>query len=123
MLWQRLNPAHWATEEGGSAIAWSQNWFSLPEVLGRALDTVGRGESRIIMEHKNIDSILRQWEKFINRIGFSFLLGAVILAAAMVVHANQLDQIAHFRVGEYAFMGVLVLALGIVIGAARRGKL
>ena len=123
MLWQRLNPAHWATEAGGSAIAWSQNWFSLPEVLGRALDTVGRGEIRIIMEHKNIDSILRQWEKFINRIGFSFLLGAVILAVAMVVHANQLDQIAHFRVGEYAFMGALVLALGIVIGAARRGKL
>lgn len=123
LLWNRVNPENWlpgAVREAakvGSALA------GLPHEIERTLKTLSRGEVRIVLEHKNLDRVLAHWETLINRVAMAFLLGAVILGTAMVVHRDHLDRLAGIPVGEYAFALTVALAVWAVIGAVRRGKL
>ena len=123
MLLRQFDPRVWAKAFTNEAGEWNDLLRSLPEDIAGALKTLRRGEIHIVMEHKNIDMILSQWEKFINRIGLSFLLGAIILGSALVVHHHALDRLFHFQVGEYGFMISVLLAMVVVLHAVRKGKL
>ncbi|NMP22984.1 AarF/ABC1/UbiB kinase family protein [Sulfobacillus sp. DSM 109850] len=123
LLWNRLNPQNWlpgAVREAGKI---GQSVTALPGEVERALKTLSRGEIRIVLEHKNLDKILGHWEMLINRVAMAFLLGAVILGTALVVHRNHLDQLAGIPIGEYAFFLAVALGIWAAIGAVRRGKL
>ncbi len=123
LLWDRLNPENWLPGAIREAAKVGQTLGAIPGEMERALRTLSRGEIRIVLEHKNIDRILGHWETLINRLAMAFILGAVILGTALVVHRDHLDQLAGVPVGEYAFALAVALAIWAVIGAVRRGKL
>ncbi len=123
LLWNRINPQNWVPGAVREAGKMGNSLAAIPGELERALKTLSRGEIRIVLEHKNIDKILGHWEKLINRVAMAFLLSAVILGTALVVHRDHLDRLAGLPVGEYAFFLAIALAIWAVIGALRRGKL
>lgn len=123
LVWSRWGPSAWAEGAVESAMQLSRLAERIPSALDRVLDHVERGEIHIVMEHKNLDGILEHWERLANRIGFSFLLGALIVGSALVVHRDNLDQLAALPLGEYVFLAAAVMALWVIIGAVRRGRL
>ncbi len=123
LLLNRLDPSWWGPELADSVLDWVDIAGRLPNGVDQVLATLGRGEIRIVLEHKNLDKVLSHWERLINRLALSLLLAALIVGTGLVVHRSQLDNLAHFPLGEYAFVAVIAMGLWIVVGAMRRGKL
>lgn len=123
LLGARLNPRNWGPEAVGEVSKLGENLLTIPQELEQALRTLSRGEIRIVLEHKNIDRILEHWAKLADHLAFSFLLGAVVLGIALVVHPTQLDRMAGMRLGEYAFLAMVAVALWVLVGVLRRHRL
>lgn len=123
LLWNAVNPQQWVPIAQDQAREWWQALRDMPKQIDQALETVGRGEIHIILEHKNLDKIMGHWERFINRLALSFLLAALVIGTGMVVHRDQIDSLSHFPFGEYAFIAAALLAIWVIVGAVRRGKL
>ena len=123
LLWNRLNPQNWVPSSTAEIMKLGGHLVSIPEELERALHTLARGEIRIVLEHHNIDRILSHWATLANRISLSFLLGAIVLGLAWVVHGTDLDRMAGMPIGEYAFLVVVATALWVVVAAVGRRKL
>ncbi len=122
MLMHQLDPRHWWLSFGEDIGRWTDLLLNFPEDLSGALKTMSRGEIHMVMEHKNVERILNHWERLVNRIGLSFILGSIILGTAIVVHNGILDRLLHFDVGEYVFILALLLALGMIIHTLRKGR-
>jgi len=122
MLMHQLDPRHWWPSFGEEIGRWTDLLLNFPEDLSGALKTMSRGEIHMVMEHKNVERILNHWERLVNRIGLSFILGSIILGTAIVVHNRILDRLLHFDVGEYVFILALLLALGMIIHTLRKGR-
>ncbi len=122
LLWTRLNPQNWVPATVAEAMKLGGHLANIPEEFERALRTLSRGEIRIVLEHQNIDRVLAHWAVLANRVAFSFLLGAILLGLAWVVHGSELDRMAGMPIGEYAFLAVMALVLWVLIGAAGRHK-
>lgn len=123
LMLRRLDPREWAPLVGEAGLDYARILGALPGELETALKTIGGGEFRVIIEHKNLDTILEHAERYFNRMALSFLLGGVIVGLAMVVHPTELDRVARLPIGEYAFAVATLLGLLLLITAARRGKL
>lgn len=123
MIWKRADPRRLWDQASKEIESWSGLIDALPDDLAQALKSLSRGEVHIVMEHKNIDMIFQQWERFVNRLGLSFILGSIILGTATVVHPDELDRLFHFQVGEYVFVVAILLGIAVVLHAVRKGKL
>ncbi len=123
MLMHQLDPRHWWPSFGEEIGRWTDLVLDFPEDLSGTLKTMSRGEIHMVMEHKNVERILSHWERLVNRIGLSFILGSIILGTAIVVHNGALDRLLHFDVGEYVFILALLLTLGMIIHTLRKGRL
>lgn len=123
LILNQLDPREWMPLAGEAGLEYAKTLGALPDELEAALKTVGEGTLRIIIEHKNLDTILESAERYFNRVALSFLLGGVIVGLAMVVHPTELDHIARLPIGEYAFALAVLLGLLGLVTAARRGKL
>jgi ubiquinone biosynthesis protein len=123
LIWSRYGPQYWRDRLLDDVQRWEQVLEDLPESTERLLDRIQRGELHILLEHKNLDGIMAHWERLANRLGLSWLLGAVIVGSALVLQPGRLLDLAGIPVGEYAFVAAVGLALWVVIGAIRRGRL
>lgn len=123
LLMSRIEPNAWIPGVMDTLHDWSRAAATLPAELNKALATLSRGEVRIVLEHKNLDKVLGHWERLVNRLALSFLLAALIVGSGLVVHRDHLDHMARFPFGEYAFIAASLMALWVIIGAMRRGKL
>jgi ubiquinone biosynthesis protein len=123
LIWSRYGPQYWRDRLLDDVQRWEQVLEDLPESTERLLDRIQRGELHILLEHKNLDGIMAHWERLANRLGLSWLLGAVIVGSALVLQPGRLLDLAGIPVGEYAFLAAVALALWVVIGAIRRGRL
>jgi ubiquinone biosynthesis protein len=119
----RLSPGSWGPAGLQAAQDWTSWSMALPQQLGKVLETLGRGEFHVVLEDKNIDRILTHWEKLVNRILMVFLLMALILGTALVVHREDLMRIVHFPLGEIAFIAALGMALWILVTAVFQRRL
>jgi ubiquinone biosynthesis protein len=123
LAWARVDPQWWAQSAGHSV---SQSVAALGELvpdLDRALAQVARGSIHLVLEHKNLDRVLRHWEKLANRLALSFLIAAVVLATAWVAHRGDVAHVLGLPLGSYAFLAVVAAAIGVIVMAVRRGVL
>ena len=123
LLLNQVNPQQWVPDAVSEAIKFGQHLMHLPEEFERALKTLSRGEIRIVLEHQNIDRILSHWARLANRLALSFLMGAVVLGLALVVHRTDLDRLAGIPLGEYAFLAAIAVALYLAVGLMTRRRL
>lgn len=123
LFWSRWGPEHVRDALWDNARQWIHVLGEMPQGLDRLMERIDRGEIHIILEHKNLDHVLDHWEKLINRVGMSLLLGALIVGSGLVVHRDSLDHITALPFGEYVFLAAAAMALWVIIGAIRRGRL
>jgi ubiquinone biosynthesis protein len=120
LVWERFNPMRSASAAATGVVHWAEHLRRIPEEWERALSTLSRGEIHIVLEQKNIDGILEHWEKLVNRVALSLLVGAIVLGLALVV---RLHHLVTMPVGEYLFIAALVLAVWVAAGVLRRRRL
>jgi ubiquinone biosynthesis protein len=123
LLWSRFNPERLAGEAMDLVGDWARVARDMPHGIEHLLRRIERGEIHIVLEHKNLDSVLSHWETLVNRLGMSFLLSALIIGSALVVHRDQLDRLTALPFGEYVFLATAAMALWVLLGALRRGRL
>lgn len=123
LFFDRVDPRHWVPGAASEAYKLGSYLMGLPEEFDRALKTLSRGEIRIVLEHKNIDRMLGHWARLANRLALSFLMGAIVLATALVVQPSELDRFLGVPVGEYAFLAALAASLVVIIALVAGKKL
>ncbi|MGC8488689.1 MAG: ABC1 kinase family protein, partial [Clostridia bacterium] len=123
LLWTRFGPRHLATTAAESGLRWLQLLEGLPDDAEEALQWVRRGELHIVLEHKNLDTMLAHWERLANRVGLSFVLGGLVVGTALITHPGHLDRLFGLPIGEYTFMAAVAMALFILLAALKGGRL
>ena len=123
LVWSRLNPARLGEDALTLMAAWARVARELPYGVEQLIARIESGRVHVVLEHKNLDHMLVHSEKLINRLGMSFLLSALIVGSALVVHRDSLDRLAAMPFGEYVFLAAAAMALWVIIGALRRGRL
>jgi ubiquinone biosynthesis protein len=123
LIWNRYGPRYFWDRAVDDFQHWEAILEQLPDTVDRVLARIERGELNVVLEHKNLDGILAHWERLATRLGLSWLLGAVIVGAALVARPERLSAMVGLPFGEYVFFAAAALALWLVMGAIRRGRL
>ncbi len=123
LVWSRYGPRYFWDRAVDDFQHWEAILEQLPDTVDRLLARIERGELDVVLEHKNLDGILAHWERLATRLGLSWLLGAVIVGAALVARPERLSAMVGLPFGEYVFFAAAALALWLVMGAIRRGRL
>jgi ubiquinone biosynthesis protein len=123
LLRARLGPEAIERALEGNLLQWLFVWEELPHGIQRLMDRIDRGEVRVTMEQANLERVLGHWEKLLNRLGLAWVLGALLVGTALVVHPGTVDRLAGLPAGEYVFLGAVALSLWALIMAVRRGHL
>lgn len=119
----RLSPGAWAPPFSEAAMDWAQWGMKLPKQMEQALETLGRGELRLVIEGRNIERIFSHWDKLANRMSLTLILCAVILGTAFVAHRDHAGGAVHAPLGEYGALLGAGLVLWAVVEAAFHRRL
>lgn len=111
LLWARFSPSQWVENIADIGADWSHLISDGPRDIKAVLNTLGRGEFRIVVEDRHIERILAHWEKLINRVALSLLLGAIMLGTAFIVYKDHLTRIGGVPVADIGFFLVAALAV------------
>ncbi|PSR31507.1 MAG: ABC transporter [Sulfobacillus benefaciens] len=123
LIWARVNPAEWGEQVMDAVKDWPKLVSQWPSDITSALSTLGRGEFRVVVEDRHIEKILVHWEKLVNRLAFSLLLGAIMLGTAFVVYEDHIRRIADIPVGDVGFFLVVSLVLWVFVEAVTKKHL
>jgi len=97
---------------------------SLPETLKQILSKVRKGELRINLHHQGLDHLIGELDKSTNRLSFSLIIAALIIASSMIIQLNKGPLI--FRLSAFGLIGYVIaafLGLWLVIAIMRSGRL
>lgn len=118
----RIDPRVWIPLLSEEVQDWGKLFADLPRDFQKTLRTVGQGEIRIVIEHKNLDRVMAHWEGLINQVSFHFLVGTFIIGSALVVQPSQLDGLGNLPIGEIAFILSAVLGVIAIVRSLRRNQ-
>ncbi len=115
LIWARLNPSQWAEKIEEVALDWSTMLSGLPINIQAVLNTLERGEFRITVENTHIERILAHWEKLVNRVALSLLLGAIMLGTAFIIYQDHMRRIGDIPIADVGFLCAAALAVWVFI--------
>ena len=96
-----------------------------PRQLSRLLRKVLNDEIEIAFRHENLERLITEMDRSSNRLSFSVLIAAIIVASSLVIHA----KIEPFIFGNVSLVGLIgylfagILGMGLAIAIWRSGKL
>jgi ubiquinone biosynthesis protein len=74
--------------------------------------------------HRNLDYFIREMDRSSNRLSFSIVIAAIVVASAIVMHAGVAPLIFGYpTLGLAGLVTAGVLGIGLVIGILRSGRL
>jgi ubiquinone biosynthesis protein len=97
---------------------------ALPRQLQTSFRKFARGDVRIKVQHEELHSFIRDIDKSSNRIAFSVITAAIIVASSIIIHSGQGETI--FGLPVFGLIGYVVaafLGVWILIGIMRSGQL
>jgi ubiquinone biosynthesis protein len=97
---------------------------TLPDALRQILNKVQKDEFGINFRHQGLDHLIRELDKSTNRISFSLIIAALIIASSLIIQANlgpRLLGISAF--GLVGFLFAALLGLWLVVAIMRSGRL
>jgi ubiquinone biosynthesis protein len=96
----------------------------LPKQLTMAFRKITRGEMRLTIHHEDLHHLIKDIDKSSNRLSFSVITAAIIIASSIIIHAAQGPML--FGLPVFGLLGYIIAAfLGfwILIGILRSGQL
>ncbi|NOS99018.1 MAG: phosphotransferase [Phycisphaerales bacterium] len=123
---ERLSPPRLARAAG--VTLWHLVSFlrSAPQQLREVLTQFSSGQWQVNVRHENIESLGREIDRSSNRLAFSIMIAAIVVASSMVVTSDSGAVLFGVRLQTYGFFGYLiagVLGLGLLIAILRSGRL
>lgn len=97
---------------------------TLPDNLRTILLKFRRGELGINIHHRGLDHLIRELDKSTNRLSFSLIIAALIIASSLIMQLNRGPQL--FGLSAFGLIGYLIAAIlgfWLIIAILRSGRL
>ena len=122
----RLAPRRLARAAG--ITAWHLLSFvkSAPQQLREVLRQVSSGQWQVNVRHDNLEPLAKEMDRSGNRLAFSIVIAAIVIASSMVVTSDSTMEILGIRLQVFGFFGYIiagVLGIGLLIAILRSGRL
>lgn len=126
MLAQRASPKRLLRQAGMSSWHILNILRDAPRMLRDLMRGLGRGQFQVNIRHENIDYLASELDRSSNRLAFSVLMAATIVASSMVLSLPGEFHILGFEIRYLGFVGFalsFMMGVGLVIAILRSGKL
>ncbi|OGW51322.1 MAG: hypothetical protein A2078_13745 [Nitrospirae bacterium GWC2_57_9] len=85
---------------------------------------LARDDVRINVRHEELDRLIRDVDKSSNRLSFSILTSAIIIASSLIIHSGFGEKIFGFStLGVIGYLIAAILGFWLLIGILRSGQL
>lgn len=121
---ERLSPRRLAEEAWRSSLELTRLFKEIPRELRQILEQARRGRLHVQIEHQRLAPLLHTLEVVVNRLVFSIVLAALLIASSLVALGNippKWHGIPVIGVFGYALSGIT--ALGLLWLILRRGRI
>ena len=96
----------------------------LPEELRAIITKIKKGELTIKFEHQGLEFLVSELDKASNRLSFSMVIAALIIASSFIIQIDKGPYLFGFSAfGIVGYFGAAILGLWLIIGIMRSGKL
>jgi ubiquinone biosynthesis protein len=97
---------------------------NLPRQLRSVIGKIMRGEIKVKLQHEGLRYAVRDLDRSSNRIAFSLITAAIIVASSIIIHSGQGQKV--FGLPVFGLIGYVIAGLfgiWIIIGILRSGQL
>lgn len=126
LLAERASPRRLLRQAGMSSWHLLNIIRDAPRMVRDLMRGMGRGQFQINIRHENIDHLASELDRSSNRLAFSVLMAATIVASSMVLSLPGDFQILGVEIRYLGFVGYalsFMMGVGLVIAIVRSGKL
>jgi ubiquinone biosynthesis protein len=113
------------TRDLGTAIEdYTEFIGTLPDTMRHILQKLRRGELGVNIHHQGLDRLIRELDKSTNRLSFSLIIAAIIVASSLIIQINRgptFFGLSAFGLTGYVLAGLL--GLWLVTAIMKSGKL
>jgi len=121
---RRRNPLRAAQNVKKSMTDFIDAFVLLPKQAKLSFRKLLHGDFRMSLHHEELDHLIRDIDKSSNRLAFSVITAAIIVASSIIIHAAQGPMIFGLPVfGLIGYVIAALLGLWVLIGILRSGQL
>jgi ubiquinone biosynthesis protein len=107
-----------------NAGEFSELFTVFPKQLHRTFRKLLRGDIRDKVQHEEFQHLIRDVDKASNRLSFSIITAAIIVASSIIIHAGKGQMLFGLPVfGLIGYLLAAVLGFWILIGILRSGQM
>jgi ubiquinone biosynthesis protein len=124
LLRKRNDPLRVLRSARKNVAEFSELFTVFPKQLHRTFRKLLRGDIRVKVQHEELQHLIRDVDKASNRLSFSIITAAIIVASSIIIHAGQGQMLFGMPVfGLIGYLLAAVLGFWILIGILRSGQL
>ena len=124
LLEQKYDPSALALRTADTSREILRAFRSLPGNLAEIARKARSDSLQIQFVHRNLDYFIREMDRSSNRLSFAIVIGAIVVASSIMVHAAAGPQAFGYPLlGVAGFVAAGVLGLGLAVGILRSGRL
>jgi ubiquinone biosynthesis protein len=97
---------------------------NFPKDLVQIINEIKKGNLKIGFEHLNLENLISMLDKLSNRLSFSLIISALIIASSLLIQTNSQAMMGTAQhLGVFGFILAVILGLWLLINIMRSGKL
>jgi len=124
LISRRRNPLRAARAFRKNMLAFSDSFAYLPRQMRMAFGKFIRGDVRVKIHHEELRQFIADLDKASNRLAFSVITAAIIMASSIIIHSGQGEKLFDLPVlGLIGYIIAALLGIWILIGILRSGQL
>jgi ubiquinone biosynthesis protein len=124
LIRRRRNPLNAVRAARKNAVEFTDMVSNLPRQVRNMVRKVLRNDVRVNLHHEELGHFIRDLDKSSNRLAFSIITAAIIVASSIIIHSGQGAMLFGFPVfGLIGYVIAGLFGLWIIIGILRSGQL
>jgi ubiquinone biosynthesis protein len=124
LMYRRRNPLRVARALRKNITEFSDAFSLLPKQMRAIFRKLMHGDIRVSVHHEELQHLIRDIDKSSNRLAFSVITAAIIVASSIIIHSGQGSLL--FGLPVFGLIGYVIAALlgiWILIGILRSGQM
>jgi ubiquinone biosynthesis protein len=124
LIRRRRSPLRYARALRKDAMEFSDMLSHMPRQVRNVIRKVLRNDIRISLHHEELNNLIRDVDKSSNRLAFSIITAAIIVASSIIIHAGHGQTLFGLPVlGLIGYVIAGLFGIWILIGILRSGQL
>ncbi|HEX9020100.1 MAG TPA: AarF/ABC1/UbiB kinase family protein [Nitrospirota bacterium] len=121
---RRMNPLRAAQGLRKNAAEFVDAFAVMPRQIKAVFRKIIRGDIHVTLHHEELPQLIRDIDKSSNRLAFSVITAAIIVASSIIIHAGKGPMLFGLPIfGLIGYVIAALLGLWILIGILRSGHL